>query len=421
MSGHNDAVRLETAPTGGESPTFLSGHNSGSVIKFVESSTIGRCPMKIVRITLLVCLAAVWLVGCGQDTVEPPSPDPVDSLNNEDDIDNYHHAPLIVAVWKALGKNPLKATKAELATVTRLPQVVHSGFISQRGIDLLAACVNLVELEIEVMNLSNEQLAALAGLTKLKSLKLSANRISDLTPLARFTNLEVLDISVNRISDLSPLAGLVNLLYLDLHRNEIVDLRPLAGLVQLERLDLEDNEIADLSPLVGLVQLERFKLKDNQIVDLSPLAGLVHLPSLDLGDNQIADLSPLAGLIHLPSLDLGGNQIVDLSPLAGLVNLRDLDLRRNEISDLSPLAGLVQLDSLYLPNNEIVDLSPLVGLVQLERLSLRRNKIVDIQPLLDNIGIGAGDVIQLQENPLSDISRNQHIPALEARGVTVWQ
>ena len=36
--------------------------------------------MKIVRITLLGCLAAVWIVACGQDTAEPPSPDPVDSL-----------------------------------------------------------------------------------------------------------------------------------------------------------------------------------------------------------------------------------------------------------------------------------------------------------------------------------------------------
>ena len=158
--------------------------------------------MKTVRIILLGCLAAVWIVACGQDTAEPPSPDPVDSWYNEDDIDNYHHSPFVVAVWKALGKNPLKATKAELATVTRLPRIRRGGFIPQRGIDLLAACVNLVELEIAFISVSNEQLAVLGGLTKLESLKLLGNSISDLSPLAGLVNLWHLDLRT------SPLAGL---------------------------------------------------------------------------------------------------------------------------------------------------------------------------------------------------------------------
>ena len=118
-------------------------------------------------------------------------------------------------------------------------------------------------------------------------------------------------------------------------------------------------------------------------------------------------------------LDLPSNQIEDLSPLAGLVNLWYLDLSNNQIEDLSPLAGLVNLQHLDLSNNQIEDLSPLMGLVQLERLDLENNKIVDIQPLLDNMGIGAGDVIYLNQNKLSEISRNQHISDLEARGVIV--
>lgn len=290
--------------------------------------------MKIVRITLLGCLAAVWIVACGQDTAEPPSPDPVDSWYNEDDIDNYHHERLVVALWKALGKNPFKATKAELATVTYLQPVrAGSGFIRQNEIDLLAACVNLVELDIVAMHLTNEKLAALAGLTKLESLKLFGNRITDLSPIARFTNLRTLDISANPIADLR--------------------LRPVIELPNLTALNASD---------IGLT---------------------------------------------------------DLRPLAGLVNLQHLELWGNDIDDLTPLAGLVNLQHLHLSSNQIEDLTPLVGLVQLETLNLRGNKIVDIQPLLDNTGIGAGDKIELRSNELSDISRNQHIPALEARGVIV--
>ena len=256
--------------------------------------------MKIVRITLLGCLAAVWIVACGQDTAEPPSPDPVDSWYNEDDIDNYHHSAAVLAVWKALGRNPFKATKAELATVTRLQEVWGgAGFIDQDEIDLLAACVNLVELDIEAMRLTDEKFAALAGLTKLESLKLHGNRITDLSPIARLTNLRTLDISANPIADLR--------------------------------------------------------------------------------------LRPVIELTNLTALSAGGIGLTDLRPLAGLVDLQYLALWGNQIDDLSPLAGLVQL----------------------ETLNLRNNKIVDIQPLLDNIGIGAGDKIELQRNKLSDVSRQQ--------------
>ena len=274
--------------------------------------------MKIFRIILLGCLAIVWIAACGEQTVAPPSPDPVDSLHNEGE-DGIEYGPVEVALWKVLGKSPLNATKkefnvtkGELARVTHLPRVwagLSAGYLRQYEMDLLTACVNLVELGILGQGVTNEQLEALAGLTKLESLKLHGSRISDLSPIARLTNLR--------------------------------------------------------------------------------------------------------------TLDIWGDRIADLSPLAGLVNLWSLDLSSNEISDLSPLAGLVNLQRLGLSSNKIADLSPLVGLVQLERLNLRNNEIVDIQPLLDNIGIGEDDLIELQGNKLSDISRQQLIPALKARNVTV--
>ena len=312
--------------------------------------------MKTVRIILLGCLAAVWIVACGQDTAEPPSPDPVDSLNNEGEGDIVEYGAVIRAVWKVLGKHPSDATKDELATVTHLPQVRgFPGAIERSEFDLLAACVNLVELDIEIMCLSNEQLCVLAGLTKLESLKLYGNRITDLSPIARLTNLRTLDISANPIADLR----------------------------------------------------------------LRPVVELPNLTALSASDIGMTDLRPLAGLVNLKHLELWGNDIDDISPIAGLVNLQHLHFSTGAIDDLTPLAGLVNLQHLNLSRNAIDDLTPIVGLVQLETLNLNNNKIVDIQPLLDNIGIGAGDEIQLKANKLSDISRNQHVPALEARGVIV--
>ena len=89
--------------------------------------------MKTVRITLLGCLAAVWIVACGQHTTEPLSSASVDSLSNEDEVDKHAavaHSPAARAVWNVLGKNPFNATKDELATVTHLPKVRGgAGFI----------------------------------------------------------------------------------------------------------------------------------------------------------------------------------------------------------------------------------------------------------------------------------------------------
>ena len=321
--------------------------------------------MTIFRITLLGCLAAVSIAACDQDTAEPPSPDPVDSMNNEE-IGEGHAGAVVTALAEVLGK-PLSVDaikddtiKAELAMVTHLQATgwwTYYPFIAQYELDLLAACVNLVELKIEGLNLSNEQLCVLAGLTKLESLKLFGNRITDLSPIARLTNLRTLDISGNPIADLR------------------------------------------LRPVVELPHLTALSAFGIGLTDLRPLAGLVNLQHLDLSINAIADLRPLAGLVNLQHLDLSGNAIADLRPLAGLVNLQYLDLSGNAIDDLTPL----------------------VGLVQLETLNLNNNKIVDIQPLLDNIGIGAGDEIQLKANKLSDISRNQHVPVLEARGaIVMW-
>ena len=47
------------------------------------------------------------------------------------------------------------------------------------------------------------------------------------------------------------------------------------------------------------------------------------------------------------------------------------------------------------------------------------NQITNIKPLVDNPGIGKGDIVGLDGNPLNEKSINEYIPALQARGVHV--
>lgn len=70
-------------------------------------------------------------------------------------------------------------------------------------------------------------------------------------------------------------------------------------------------------------------------------------------------------------------------------------------------------------NNQIDNISSLSNLPNLQTLLLHWNQIIDIEPLILNPGINSGDVIILTGNPLNDISINNYIPNLVARGVIV--
>ena len=287
-----------------------------------------------------------------------------------------------------------------------------TGTIYQSDLDILVT-----------LNASSSGIKGLTGLehcTSLKWLDLSNNQIGDISSLAGLTNLVYLELQGNQIGQISPLAGLIDLTWLELHDNQISDISSLASLTRLTTLRLHDNQISDISPLAGLTSLTELRLWSNQISDISSLASLTNLTELLLGLNQISDISPLAGLTKLTTLRLYYNQIDDISPLANLTNLTILALHNNQISDISSLANLTNLTELLLGVNQISDIEPLAGLTNLTILKLHDNQISDIEPLVDNPGIASGDTVYLNQNPLSDTSLYDYIPALEDRGVEVY-
>jgi Leucine-rich repeat (LRR) protein len=199
----------------------------------------------------------------------------------------------------------------------------------------------------------------------------------------------MLDLDLNQISDLAPLAGLTRLRELRLLGNRITDISPIGGLTNLENLNLAFNQIADISPLSALTRLSSLSLSSNIIADISPLSGLTNLTWLSLGRNQITDISPLSGLHHLGMLSLSHNQITDILPLSDLTLNGRLYLYNNQISDISPLVNK-GVWRLHLNNNQISDLSPLENLTNLRELNLLNNpitleQVVELQVALPNI------------------------------------
>ncbi len=201
--------------------------------------------------------------------------------------------------------------------------------------------------------------------------------------------------------------------------HSISDLTGLEVCKYLEILDVSDNSITDLTPVSQLLKLQQLRASQNTISDLTPVSGLSALKSLRVISNQISNLSPLTTLTHLQTLDVQDNEISDISELQGMTTLTWLGLASNHLTTLQPLANLTALTDLNVPFNQIVDLSPLSGLLQLSNLNLTSNRIIDISPLMANGGLGAGDNLMLNGNPLGHESITQLIPALRSHGVTV--
>lgn len=335
------------------------------------------------------------------------------------------------AVALALGKDPDEPiTIADMEGLTEFGTPIPGGGV--RNLSGLEAAINLrvlrvVEsssLNLTDLNRPKLDIGALTGLVKLKDLDLSGHALSDISVLAGLTNLESLTLHHTSLSDISALAGLTKLRGLGLFDNPISDISVLAGLSKLESLNLGsrwtgDNTIGDISVLAGLTELTSLWLGSNAISDISPLAGLTKLQTLGLPFNAISDISALAGLTELTELQLQYNAISDISPLAGLTKLLSLNSHNNTISDLTPLSGLTALQNLTLDSNTISNISALSGLTNLQGVGLNDNSIADISPLVLNVGLGDGDSVSVNGNPLSHESLTTHLPSLRTNGVMV--
>ena len=327
-------------------------------------------------------------------------------------------ANLRAVIADSLGKaSGATITQADMLTLTTL-LAPNANISDLTGLEY---ATNLTALSLGRNNISD--ISTLSSLTSLVVLYLSNNSISDISALSKSTSLTSLSLYRNSISDVSALSNLTSLTSLNLGRNSISDFSPIANLTSLVELSLGGSKISDLSvlPLSNLTSLKSLDLHGNRISDVSAWSSLSNLTSLNLGGNSISDFSPIANLTSLVELSLSANNISDLSvlPLSNLTNLANLFLDFNSISDLSPLSSLTNLVDLSLSVNSISDLSPLSGLTNLRFLNLIANSISDLAPLVANMGLGRGDLVHVPNNPLSDTSLNTHIPALQARGVTV--
>ena len=149
--------------------------------------------------------------------------------------------------------------------------------------------------------------------------------------------------------------------------------------------------------VAGIEDTVTFNAVAGAAVDI-PDPNLRTVVEIGLGKAEGEPIAPTE-MLTFACLEAPGASIRNLTGLEGATNLTGLDLLSNNVSDISPVTGLTDLSWLDLSGNNISDISPLV---------------------VANTGLGSGNTVYVQGNPLSYLSIYVHIPILQSRGVRVY-
>lgn len=328
---------------------------------------------------------------------------------------------LEAAIRKEVGIPQGDVTDKDLAKVTTLGierqyEEKPDPATQVHSIAVLAYCTKLTTLRLNFQNITD--LSPLSNLKKLKKLEVGGNPIADITPLTNLTSLQELALYNCQAKDYSPLTKLKKLTVLFLDYSTISDLTPLSGLKKLKTLGLKRTSITDVSPLAPLGSLRALYLSECAIQDYTPIRMLygklqekdfelpeptpiptgevvafddpvletvvrkiLNKPEGDILTSEMAGITDLGTGLDYDQNPSEDSRIKSIRVLKDCTNLTYLELNFNQITDISALSGLTRLTDLSLGGNEITDISPLAGLTELKSLALFNCRATDYSPL----------------------------------------
>lgn len=257
----------------------------------------------------------------------------------------------------------------------------------------------------------------------LTNLNCSWNQLSDVPFFGGSTSLVTMDISHNNFSAFILNANLQNLQCLNCSYNQLSALTVPPGPLRI--LDCSGNG-----------QLTDLNCSNNSLTYLN-VAGCGALTNVDCSSNRLStlDLSSNAALRRLVIAD---NLLTNLN-VSGCASLRNLDCSRNklstlDLSDCHPVAlncATNRLKDIVITGPvRSVDLSwnlltnaDISACLAITNLNLNHNLMTNLSLLVSNAargGLGAGDVVYLQGNPLNSYAQTIQIPYLTNQGVIVY-
>ena len=314
------------------------------------------------------------------------------------------------------------------------------------SVAVLAYCTKLNSLQLNFQNITD--ISPLANLKKMKTLELGGNPIADITPLTKMTALETLKLFSCQAQDYSPLAKLKKLSSLYLEFSTISDLTPLSGLTKLNTLGLKRTAVTDVTPLAKLTALRTLYLSECDIKDYSPIEKIygkltdkdfefvkptptpvsvvvtfddpvlenairqaLNKPEGDVYQHELASLTYLGTSFNYEPNPPEGSRVKSIDVLKYCVNLTNLDLNFNQITDVSVLARLTNLTDIWIGGNSIADVTPFASLTNLKTLGIFNCQAEDYSPLASLTSLRN---LALDHSTISDLTPLAGLTLLES-------
>ena len=290
--------------------------------------------------------------------------------------ENLHHVGRLIGLKRLeLSSTPVTdAGIVHLAPLVELAEIRLDAFstgtkgfgVGDGALAILSKIPTLAQLDLRLTKVTDAGMRHLANMHSLRSICISGTPVTDagLTPLKDLKDLDCLDLGIYRegknFTDeaLANVAGLTKLRWLRLGGSRVTDrgLAHLKDMKRLEHLELGDTQVTDaglayLEPLTSLKEVGLpDRITDEGATHLSRVASLERIRSnfYHLSDDGVRQLSKLD---KLQGLNLGGNTITNASfaELAKMKGLKTLSMQDCDISD----AGLIEYCSAPLPAESV--------------------------------------------------------------------
>lgn len=225
-------------------------------------------------------------------------------------------------------------------------------------------------------NLLTSDLSFLSGLTRLQTLDLDGNALTNLTLPENLTGLRAIHLGGNRMANVAFLSGVTNLRELFLHDNQLTSLTLPESLTSIQLLGLAGNRLTDFSFLSGLTGLQNLWLAGNQLTNLTLPPHLTNLQTLALGGNRLTSFTLQETLTSLRELYLESNTLTNLTLPQELRSLISLRLHDNLLNDVCFLSRLTNLTRLHVEWNQLTSLTLPEALTTLTELNVMGNPLV---------------------------------------------
>ncbi len=325
------------------------------------------------------------------------------------------------------------ASLPDMSGLSELRSIYLSYNLELSDISGICGASNLTDLMVDRANLSSLP-SEISQLTKLQSLSIADNNVSDISVLANLSRLMDLNAYLNNITQIqrdtlpSSLASIYlvgnkiisadfsnisSLTYLYIDNNLLTEFNSNTLPQSLLILKASENDISNIDEVLTLDNLIALDLSSNALTELPEITSetLQMLTSLSLDNNEISDFSALGNLQSLETLSLANNRFTAIPDLSAITGLKTLDLRNNNISDISGLVGAGGEDSSSNPDGaQSYEDVPQTLLNSLQTLNLSYNSIKDIQPLSELANL---QVLRLSSNEIDDISALIQLPSLK--------